>query len=194
MRDYKLFDYYQMMEGQRMILTFKGSMSGNILVGMAEKIKATLTDNDEKQRVVQRIFSVFIELSQNIHHYSAERLGKGIIVVEDHKDCYKVVSGNLIKNSEIPPLEEKINRINGLDRAQLRAYYYSLLKTPRTSGKLGGSVGLISIAREAGNPIGLTVNPMDENQSFIEIAAEITKEAGQNGKSGHKAHRQHTGR
>jgi len=175
MRNYKLFDHYQALEAHIVILAFKGSISDKILIGMAEMINVKLLCKGEEQKIIKKIFSTFVELAQNIHLYSAEKTGEGIIAVEEHKNCYKINSGNLTGNSEIRSLADKISYINTLGRDQLRVFYNRQLKSERKAGKVGGNVGLIGIARESGNPICLTVNHIDENQSFIEISVKISK-------------------
>ena len=89
----KLFEYYKKMCNQNIVLDFQGVISQDLLVGMAEMIKNKFTLKFGKTKLVKKMFSVFIELAQNIAYYSFERvelergkekIGAGIIVVTEH--------------------------------------------------------------------------------------------------------------
>jgi len=175
MGNYQLFDHYRMMERQDIALAFNGSISDKLLIGMAEIIKIRLSDKEEEQKIIQKVFSIFVELAQNICRYSADKASRGIIVIEDHRDHYVVKAGNLIENSKIQRLTDKIDHINRLDRRDLRKFYNRQLKNFRKEGQIGGNVGLISIAREAENPISVMTDSAGKNKTFIEIAIMINR-------------------
>ncbi|OQX25656.1 MAG: hypothetical protein BWK80_14480 [Desulfobacteraceae bacterium IS3] len=135
------------------------------------------------QKTVKKVFSIFIELAQNIYLYSAKRavvdnkeVGVGIIVIEKSNNFYRIKSGNLIANTVIGPLVDKISHINSLEKDKLKDLYNQQLKSPREKGKTGGGVGLITIVRKSGNPLGVILDTIDTDQTFIELSAKVDEE------------------
>lgn len=183
MNTYRLFEHYKMMEEQNIVLSFKGEISNNTLISLAEMFKRMFSFSDNGQKTVKKVFSIFIELAQNIYLYSAKRavidnkeVGVGIIVIEKNKNFYRIKSGNLIANSVIPPLTDRISRINSLEKDKLKELYNQQLKSPREPGKTGGGVGLITIVRKSGNPLGVILDRIDKDQTFVELSAKVDEE------------------
>ncbi|OQY56989.1 MAG: hypothetical protein B6245_17630, partial [Desulfobacteraceae bacterium 4572_88] len=182
--NYQLVDHYNMMEEQNIVVSFKGEISNKTLVSLAEMLKKMFSlDRDTKRKFTKRLFSIFIELAQNICLYSAQKIimdgkevGSGIIVVEKRETFYRIKSGNLVPNSVIEGLSAKVTHINQLDKPELRKFYKERLKAPRKPDQKGGGVGLIVIARNSGSPIDVNLNPIDENHTFIEISTQISEE------------------
>jgi hypothetical protein len=183
MNTYRLFDHYKMMEEQNIVLSFKGEISNNTLISLAEMFKRMFAFSYNGQKTVKKVFSIFIELAQNIYLYSAKRavvdkkeVGVGIIVIEKSNSFYRIKSGNLISNTAIGPLVDKISHINSLEKDKLKDLYNQQLKSPREKGKTGGGVGLITIVRKSGNPLGVILDTIDTDQTFIELSAKVDEE------------------
>lgn len=136
-----------------------------------------------KQRVTRKVFAIFIELAQNIYHYSDERsifngssTGCGIIVIRDREDHFMVMSGNLVENSKVQWIVDHCNHLNQLDKEHLKKCYRERLKKPRETYKIGGGVGLIDVIRKSGNPIDLKINSIDDQYSFLIFSIKINKD------------------
>jgi hypothetical protein len=69
MLEFDLFNYYNQVKDHNILISFKGALSQEILVEMGDFIKNKISI-DKK---IKKIFAVFIELAQNIMHYSEER-------------------------------------------------------------------------------------------------------------------------
>ncbi len=73
MEDFNVFEFYRFMEEQNVILSFKGEISQEILLSIGDLLKERLSNEVMQQRVVKKVFFIFIELAQNIYRYSSER-------------------------------------------------------------------------------------------------------------------------
>ena len=185
MPELELLEYYKKMSERHIILDFQGAISQEMLVGMAELIKHKFSQDLGDVGAVKKIFSVFIEMAQNIAHYSAERvhldnqdhdIGAGIIVVTEESKKFIITSGNLVKNSAILDVTAHCDNINGMDQHKLKQFYKKQIKASREEGKKGASIGLIDIARKTGNPIRYKVTPIDELNSFLVLSVKIQEE------------------
>lgn len=195
MAELELLEYYKKMCERNIVLDFQGAMSQDMLVGMAELIKNKSPREVKKTSIIKKVFSVFIEMAQNIALYSSERVhlsdnpsdygvGAGIIVVTEANRLFTVTSGNLVEQKVIQKITEHCSQINGMDRDELKQFYKKQIKSTREKGKKGAGVGLIDIARRSGNPIQYKVTPVDNMNSFLVLSVKIQEES-KNGKSTH---------
>jgi hypothetical protein len=185
MPELELLEYYKKMCARNIVLDFQGAISQEMLVGMAELIKHKFTQDLGRGGMVKKIFSVFIEMAQNIAHYSAEKVhldnhpngvGAGIIVVTEENKSYIITSGNLVNMGNIQGVTKHCDTINGMDALTLKQFYKKQIKSTREEGKKGASIGLIDIARKTGNPIRYKVTPFDEINAFLVLSVRIQEE------------------
>jgi hypothetical protein len=186
MPELELLEYYKKMCERHIVLDFQGAMSQDMLVGMAELIKSTPHRDLKKPTLIKKVFAVFIEMAQNIAHYSAERIhlnskyqngvGAGIIVVTENQKIYTVTSGNLVNTSTITQITQRCDAINKMDREELKQFYKQQIKATRPSNRRGAGVGLIDIARKSGNSIQYKVTPVDDLNSFLVLSVKIHEE------------------
>lgn len=81
-----LFKQYRDTYDYQFIVSFKGRLSQEVLTEFGSMIRTSLSTESK----IKKIFAVFIELAQNMLHYSAERksledgreTGVGIIMVD----------------------------------------------------------------------------------------------------------------
>ena len=178
-----LFKHYMEMCRQNMILSFKGTLSQEILADLGEIIKNYVGDLKERPRVVRRVFSIFIEVAQNILHHSAEKVtlgdrqerGAGIIMVSETEEEFEIVSGNLITNSSAKAIEESCNIVNSLDKEGLKKAFLEKINLPVDENQKGAGLGLIDIARKSENKIQFKIERVDRTHSFFMLSVKIDK-------------------
>jgi hypothetical protein len=185
MAEIELLQYYKKMCERNIVLDFQGAISQEMVVGMAELLKRKFSQKFGHSNLVKRIFSIFVEMAQNIASYSAERVflhgvdidvGAGIIMVTEENKIYAVTSGNLVEKVAIPIITEYCDKINRLDREQLKQFYKSQIKSSRQRLRKKASLGLIDIARKAGYPIIYRATPVDDGHCFLVLSVKIQEE------------------
>jgi hypothetical protein len=194
MAELELLEYYKKMCERNIVLDFQGAISQDLVVGMAELLKNKSSQDFGRTIMVKKLFSIFIEMAQNIAIYSAERVhlddrhgdvGAGIIVVTEENKIYTITSGNLVKKEAISKIIEHCQKINHMEKEELRKFYKAQIKSSRERGKKGAGVGLIDIARKSGNAIRYVVTQVDDINSFLVLSVKIRRhqEDSNNGKS-----------
>lgn len=182
MTESDLFSLYSNGGLEKTILMFKGLLTQDILVVLAEMLSNNLS-NDPRQKTTKKMFSIFVELAQNIHRYSSEKfmvenkpVGAGIVLVNEFKTYYTLISGNIIENHNLEKLKCHLDFVNQLDEEALKNYRKDKLKQKREDGDKGAGVGLIDIARKASRQIELRIKSLDSNKSFISFYILLEKE------------------
>ncbi|MES2732273.1 MAG: SiaB family protein kinase [Bacteroidota bacterium] len=173
------------LEKDHVIIYYKGPFIDTVLASIGTRINEVITDSPVLNK---KVFSVFLELAQNVAYYSEERdhsekkeksYGKGTFVISDWKTHYTLTSANLIKKAWAAVITEKCNKINGLDIDTLRTWKRELRTQPMHEGQLGANVGLIDIALKAGSQLEVEITPMDENFSFFALSINVSKSINQ---------------
>ena len=175
-----LYDYYQSVKQNDIILSFKGALSQEILVEIGSIIRSKFAID----KSLKKIFAVFIELAQNIMHYSAEKefspieekeIGVGIIVFSENKDFYYLGSGNAVKNDKVKALTDRIDKVNLMTSEELKEYYQEQRRKPQAEGSKGAGLGFIDIARKSGHKIEYTTNEIDSESQFLVLHVKFNK-------------------
>jgi hypothetical protein len=179
-----IFDYYMDFEENNVIIYYKGPFMETILAKISEDIKARF---DKDPLTSKKIFSIFIELAQNIAHHSADsnvfgenqlkKSGNGTFQLSESEDHFTLVSGNLIRNEDVPEIIDKCNTVNELDIEGLRKLKRDLRNLPRREGHKGANIGLVDIAIKAQNSLSVEVTPINEEFSYFIISVEVSKQS-----------------
>lgn len=160
--------------------------SGPFSHGLIEEFGAALRQHLERRAAehsaVFDVFSVYIELAQNIRNYVQTRgFGPG----QPHDpDCavmtilwdgahYAVGAGNVVTSADAAALAARIDALNGLDKEALRRSYKAQLRAPRLAGSLGAGLGLLDIARRSAQPITVARTPLPGPFEFLSILVRI---------------------
>lgn len=188
-----LLEYFNDMCARNIIFSFKGVITEEILADLGEIIKNHISDFKYRPLIVKRVFSIFIEVAQNILHHSAEKVayglhgerGSGIVMVVESDLDFEIISGNLISNSSSKSIEESCKLIHSLDKEGLKKAFRQRINEPLEEGNKGAGLGLLDIARKAENRVDFKIDQIDDDHSFFLFSVKIEKqEATKHGKSG----------
>jgi hypothetical protein len=181
--DFILFDYHSFKDGQleegNILVAYKGPITHHILGEISQTVRQYLTTSTQINR---KLFSIFIELAQNIAYYSSERNyisneqygpGIGTIIIKEQEDHYQIVSGNIVTNEDAAKIFFKAQTVNSLDRDGLREYK----RTMRNEGNSlqQGNIGLIQIALTSHSKLDVKISPLNSNHSFFSLSVNILK-------------------
>ncbi len=174
-----LKDYYVPTE-TNLILFYKGAFTEKTIAELNLGIKKLLGGETYLNK---RVYSIFIELAQNISYYSAEKnlihgqnesAGVGTITIKEYPTYYTVFAANLVRIVDAFKITSKCNTINSLSREDLRGYKRRLRNQPSSSGS-NGNIGLIQVALLANTKINYEIKPVDSEFSFFSIEVYISK-------------------
>jgi len=180
-KKFNVFDYYLSLEKHNVLIYYKGPFIDVILAEISKDIREKFKSHPLTS---QKIFSIFIELAQNVSHYSEERNvfgtkekmpGNGTFVITETDDSFMLISGNLIKKDWAPEIKSKSEKINTLSKEELRKFKRELRNLPKKEGHHGANIGLIDMALKSENPLNVEINELDDDYAYFIISVAVSK-------------------
>lgn len=175
--EFSLFDYYSLTKRDDVLISYKGPVTDVLLAEISRDIRDKFSDNP---KISKKLFSVFIELAQNILYYSCEKISFGerndsigTILITKTIEHFTFACGNLVENQYIEDLVESCKLINSLDREKLREYKRETRSAPSKDRSKGAGIGLIQVALTSGNPLEVEARRVDDQFSFFSISVKI---------------------
>ena len=101
--------FYEQLKTEGIIFSFSGPISQNLLEGIGATLRQKMSLEETSTNITQKVFSIFVELMQNIINYSVERgsgseadpeLSSGILVIGKKNDQFYIKSGNYISRDQ----------------------------------------------------------------------------------------------
>jgi len=175
-----ILEYGKLLAEHNISIIYSGPLWAEGIDGMAEFLQKRLDMDDMSLSTSQAVFSVFVEQMNNMLMYSAERekhehpetgtveTPSGIFVLGSNDKSYYVQTGNVIKNSSVGLLKDRIDFLNTLDKKELREFYKEQIKSENDNPESkGAGLGLTEIARRATSKIEYEFIPYGEGLSYF---------------------------
>lgn len=181
-----LYGFKQAFNKEGIFFCFVGPISQDLLTEIGDVLEQKMAMEKASKSAILKVFYLVVEKAQNIIHYSAEKvtvensnggqkeMSVGIILVGIEDSQYYVITGNMIKNPEVAVLSEKLNRVKGMSKSDLKKYYLTQRrKGPDNANSRGAGLGFIDIAKKASKPIEFHFEKIDDQFSFFSIKTVI---------------------
>ena len=174
-----IYDFYERMEEHNVMLSFKGEITSELLSSILAIMESRLEIIEEVPKVKKKVFNVLVECLQNLYHHIDESEkektddSNAMFMIANHGGYYNILTGNHILTKHVPMLREKIDKVNTLDRMELKAYYKEILNNGEMSAKGGGGLGMIDIARKSGQKLEYSFMSLDEEMSFFTLNVKV---------------------
>jgi hypothetical protein len=164
----------------RILLCFNGPISHGLIEEIGNALKNYLKADQAQPSAAMDVFSVYIELTQNIRHYSNARGyddmegAATVIVARDEEGHYVVQAGNLVERADSEILKSRIDALAEMDKTQLKAAYKEQLRQPRDSDAVScAGLCLIEVSRRSSVPLSATLSDTGDARVFFSLRAVI---------------------
>jgi Family of unknown function (DUF6272) len=165
---------------EKTLMIYKGAFTVNLISILGNQIRL-LPEVDF--RIVQKIFRIFMELTQNVSYYSAETVdvksgvscGNGWVTLQNYDDYMMVTTGNRIKPDHAPKLIKYCSEINSFDEAQLRKLKRDI-RSQALERDTGAQIGLIQTSIISGNKLDFKIINDDQGNDFFILSTKTSKE------------------
>jgi len=173
-----IYDLYNRMESNKVVLSFKGDVTSDLMTSILQIIEQRMKDMNEMPRLRKKVYNVLVECLQNLYHHIDE-LPSGtvddvsersaIFMISLNRNGYSITTGNYILTSRIGVFEDKLQNINSLDRDELKQLYKAVLNNEEVSEKGGAGLGMIDIVRKTGKKLNYGFIPLNNDYSFFSL-------------------------
>jgi len=166
------------LDQQGVFFCYSGYMTEDLLLCMGGVVRKKLELIQTDRNIARTIFSVFVELSQNIIRYSGrtltgpgndgeESLPHGFLAIGCEDDKYFVCSSSLIEDAGITRLRGHLQHIQNLDADALKSLYKETLRGDVPVGSKGAGVGFIDMARRANGGLDFSFDKASDGYSYF---------------------------
>ncbi len=159
-------------------LTYGGVLSQTLISGMIEALEKEAENSDLKMGIANNIFTIFIELTQNMMNYSGKYedndkiTSDGLIVVakesNENQENYLIHSNNIVSKDDKENLEMKLKEVVSLDKDELKKRYRQLRREGKDKHSLGAGIGFYEIAKRC-DKIEYHFDAIDENKFYFNL-------------------------
>ena len=161
-------------------LSYGGYLSQTLIAGMTEALEKETEVNGINMTASNNIFTIFIELSQNIMNYSktikdddTSTCSQGLILVsKDDSYNYHIHSQNILSLADKNKIEPKLLEIQSLDRDGIKKRYRELRRSGQHTHNKGGGIGFYEIAKKC-NKIEYNFTKINEDRYEFHIKTTI---------------------
>ena len=176
----KIYGFKNQIDNEGLMFCYSGVISQGVVEEIGEALRYKMEVQSGNSRIIQRVFSIFIEQVQNIMKYSAEKnmlsdeeLKSGIVIIGEKNKKFFIESGNLVKNKEKNKLKEKLEKIKNMDKEELKEFYKQQIQKKNSCNSQSAGLGFIQIARRASEPIEYKIEDVDKGHSFFSLKVVI---------------------
>ncbi|MGB0915977.1 MAG: SiaB family protein kinase [Flavobacteriales bacterium] len=176
----QLYEYFKELENDRLSFIFNGDVSDDITDGIIRITEYNVNNFEALAKLSRRISFIMVECFQNVVRHGAkadneanEKAG-GLFAARLLGDANYVSSINMIDAEEVKLLSQKLNQLNSIEKDKLKALYLEVLNNEEISTKGGAGLGLIQLARKAGQPISFDFQDITEELSNFYLSLKLT--------------------
>ncbi|WP_028536746.1 SiaB family protein kinase [Paludibacterium yongneupense] len=149
---------------QGVLFYYSGYFSQTIITAMGDALRQRLNNHLDASNVARRrLFSTFVELAQNVVHYSAEHLTpmnasnheirRGAVWVGERDGRFFVVCANPLQRSEQERMREKLEPLRQMSNEEIKSRYREQRHLDSEAQSKGAGLGFLTVARDASEPI-----------------------------------------
>lgn len=164
-----IHDFYNKMEQGNIMLSFKGEVTSDLLTSILQIMESKMETLEEPPKIKKKVYNILVECLQNLYHHIDEDDVKtpvneksALFMIRKENDEYSIMTGNYIAIENVDLMKGRLDRINAMDRDELKVYYKEVLNNGEMSAKGGGGLGMIDIARKSGKKLEYNFDPVDE--------------------------------
>ncbi len=161
-------------------LTYGGFLTQPLIASMTEALESEAQNKDLSAGISNNIFTIFIELSQNMMNYSktADKNCRNIspegliIVSRDKENNYAIDSQNIISVDDKNKIEPKLIEIQSLDKDGIKQRYRELRRSGKNTHEKGGGIGFYEIAKRC-DKIEYDMREINDDKYYFHIKTYI---------------------
>ncbi|MGB4673492.1 MAG: biofilm regulation protein kinase SiaB [Azovibrio sp.] len=175
-----LFELRAHFNKSRILLCFNGPISRSLIEEIGNALKNYLQADHAQPSAAMDVFSVYVEMTQNIRHYAMAhgydelQSSATVVVARDEEGRYLVQAGNMVEKADGEALLARVQALANMDKTKLKSAYKAQLRQPRDESAVSGAgLGLIDVARKSARALDASLSQVGEQHAFFSLRATI---------------------
>jgi hypothetical protein len=168
------FWFFDRISEDNLCLLYNGNFSDEITTELIELSEYNISNNLSLTKMKKKASFLMAECFQNIVRHgevvdgnSIDYVNEGFFLTKNWQGIYYITSGNLIETTKIPELRRQLEKVNSLNKDELKQLYRDVLENQEISEKGGAGLGLIEMARKSGQKLDYFFSDFDDKFSFF---------------------------
>ncbi len=177
-----VFDLHQQMREHSIILVYEGEFTQEITKSVLAMAERNMDSMGEESSIKRKVFNVMVECLQNIVKHSDDpdsakkETNTAIFLLGKLEDSYVIASGNSVKNDGKVVIQERLEKINSLDKEGLKEMYKEIIKSgPGLTEKGGAGLGFVDMARKSGHKLEYSFEEEGNDSSFFSLKTTVSR-------------------
>jgi hypothetical protein len=168
----------RLMSDNNIYLLWSGHLTQDVGKEVLSFTETKLSEEDIQSNLKRRVFSILVEILENVAKYSpgleAEKeFGMPVAIIRLIDKEYALTTGNLILNTSVEHLKEKLDIINMYDKVGLKELFRKSLSGQTISSDSTGNMGLIDMARKSGSKLVYQFEKINELYSYYTLTVKV---------------------
>jgi hypothetical protein len=155
--------FQELAHAENVVFYYTGYFTQTMVTAMGEALRQRISYVDASNVTRRRLFSVFVELAQNVVHYSAEALSdttmtdheirRGALWIGEKNGRFYVVCANPVLRDSVERIRQKLEPLRVMSVDEIKNQYKEKLRTENEATSKGAGLGFLTVARDASAPI-----------------------------------------
>jgi len=172
----------RIMADNNIYLLWSGHITPDVGKEVISFTEAKLTEDDIESTQRKRVFSIMVEIIENVAKYSPgkdyeEKFGMPVAMIRFENKTYSLTTGNLILNEKVPYLKEKLEIINQYDKVGLKELFRKSLSGQTINSESTGNMGLIDMARKSGSKLVYEFEEINEQFTYYTLTVKVEEKS-----------------
>jgi hypothetical protein len=168
----------RIMAENNVYLIWLGHISPDVGKEVLTFTETKLNEEDVESNLRRRVFSILVEILENVSKYSPgrepeEQFGMPVAMIRLEDKIYSLTTGNLILNSDVENLKEKLDNINTFDKMGLKEFFNKSLSEQTLISDSTGNMGLIDMARKSGSKLEYKFEKINNLYSYFTLTVNV---------------------
>lgn len=168
-----IFDTHKILVDDKISFIYQGDFSDEMTDKILDLSEYNIESRKEVIKLKRKVSFLLAESFQNIVRHGIDEEdepgsadSKGIFITRHIDPSFFITSGNLVQNDKIEQIKSMLEKVNSLNKDQLKELYVNIINTEELSSKGGAGVGMIAMARKSGQKLEYDFEPYNKDLSF----------------------------
>ena len=161
------------------VFYYEGYFSQTIIAAVADAVKLRTEYVGATNATRRKLFSSFIEMTQNIIHYSVDAYAQrnddgfdneirhGSICISTEDEHFHLHCANPVHAEVARQLREKLEHLRSLTIEEIKREYKEMLRAETSADSKGAGLGLLTVARDASAPLEFEFKPIADSDNVL---------------------------